>query len=81
MLGKSSLSDIISQYGSAGVSGQGIIQFFYEKTKDGTFQDISIYDPIQSMEDVYTITFIVDDETQVLYNIMVSSLKTALGYS
>ncbi|WP_179085527.1 S-layer homology domain-containing protein [Paenibacillus sp. FSL H7-0326] len=81
VLGKSSLSDIISQYGSAGVSGQGIIQFFYEKTKDGTFQDISIYDPIQSMEDVYTITFIVDDETQVLYNIMVSSLKTALGYS
>lgn len=80
VLGESTLSDIIDRYGSSGVSGQGIIEYFYKKMSDGTYQDISIYDPIQNIEDVYTITFIVDDETQVLYHIMVTSLKTALNY-
>ncbi|QLG40378.1 MULTISPECIES: hypothetical protein [unclassified Paenibacillus] len=80
VLGESTLSDIIDRYGSSGVSGQGIIEYFYKKMSDGTYQDISIYDPIQNIEVVYTITFIVDDETQVLYHIMVTSLKTALNY-
>ncbi|WP_405153584.1 S-layer homology domain-containing protein [Paenibacillus sp. FSL K6-0108] len=81
VLGKSTVSDIIDRYGSAGVSRQGILEYFYIKMNDGTYQDISIYDPIQNIEDVYTITFIVDDETKVLYHIMVAPLKTALGYS
>ena len=80
VLGESTLSDIIDRYGSAGVSRQGIVEYFYKKMNDGTYQDISIYDPIQNIEDVYTITFIVDDETQVLYHIMVTSLKTAWFY-
>ncbi|MEK4529914.1 S-layer homology domain-containing protein [Paenibacillus sp. FSL H8-0104] len=80
VLGKSTLSDIIERYGSAGVSRQGILEYFYIKMNDGTYQDISIYDPIQNIEDVYTITFIVNDETQVLYHIMVTSLKTAWFY-
>ncbi|MBM6383194.1 MAG: S-layer homology domain-containing protein [Paenibacillus sp.] len=80
VLGKSTLSDIIDRYGSAGVSHQGILEYFYIKMNDGTYQDISIYDPIQNIEDVYTITFIVDNETQVLYHILVTSLKTAWFY-
>ncbi|WJH30768.1 S-layer homology domain-containing protein [Paenibacillus sp. CC-CFT742] len=80
VLGKSTLSDIIDRYGSAGVSHQGILEYFYIKMNDGTYRDISIYDPIQNIEDVYTITFIVDNETQVLYHILVTTLKTAWFY-
>ncbi|WP_149847046.1 S-layer homology domain-containing protein [Paenibacillus sp. 37] len=81
VLGESTLSDIIDRYGSAGVSGKGIIEYFYKRMSDGTYEDISIYDPIQNIEDVYTISFIVDDETQVLYHVMVTSFKVAFGYT
>lgn len=80
-MGESTLSDIIDRYGSAGVSGKGIIEYFYKRMSDGTYEDISIYDPIQNIEDVYTISFIVNDETQVLYHVMVTSFKVAFGYT
>lgn len=35
---------------------------------------------IPNIEDVYRITFIVDQETQIVLNINVSTLKSALGY-
>lgn len=79
VLGESTFSDIVNQYGSAGVSINGIVAFYYEKADDGTYRDISIYDPIQNIENVYTISFIVDDETKVVFYVMVSSLKNALG--
>ncbi|OAB25881.1 hypothetical protein PMSD_26845 [Paenibacillus macquariensis subsp. defensor] len=78
ILGESTLSDIIDQYGSSGVTSRGILSFYYEKAEDGTYRDISIYDPIQNLEKVYTIAFIVDDETKVVYSMRVSSFKTAL---
>lgn len=79
VLGESTLSDIVNQYGSAGVSSRGIVEFYYEKADDGTYRDISIYDPIQKIDKVYTIAFNVDDETNVVFHVMVSSYKTALG--
>ncbi|WP_427052451.1 S-layer homology domain-containing protein [Paenibacillus sp. TC-CSREp1] len=78
VLGKSTLFDVINQYGSAGVRGHGIVEYYYKKMNDGTYQDISIYDPIPNMEDVRMIAFIVDDETQIVFDIIVtSSLKDA----
>ncbi|WP_438351044.1 S-layer homology domain-containing protein [Paenibacillus sp. FA6] len=78
VLGESTLLDIINQYGSAGVTSRGIIEFYYEKVDDSTYHDISIYDPIQNIEKVYTIVFIVDDETKVVFDVMASSFKTVL---
>ncbi|MDR6726146.1 hypothetical protein J2W91_004652 [Paenibacillus amylolyticus] len=80
VLGKSTLSDILTRYGTAGVSKQGIIEYYYKKMEDGTFQNISIYDPIKDIENVYTINFIVDYKTQVVNYIFVTSLKATLDY-
>ena len=77
VVGESTLSDIILQYGSAGVSSKGIVEFFYEKADDGTYRDISIYDLSSNIDKVYMIAFIVDHETNVVFHVIVSSYKTA----
>ncbi|MBY0205485.1 S-layer homology domain-containing protein [Paenibacillus cucumis (ex Kampfer et al. 2016)] len=78
VLGESTITDVISRYGSSGVRGNGIIDYHYKKMNDGTYQDISIYDRISNMEDVCMIAFLVDNKTQVVYEIIVkSSLKDA----
>ncbi|OAB38894.1 hypothetical protein [Paenibacillus macquariensis] len=81
VLGESTLSDIIHQYGSAGVnvSNREVVKFYYEKADDGTYRDISIYDPIQNIEKVYMIVFFVDLETKVVYHVTASSFKNALS--
>jgi hypothetical protein len=77
VLGESSYADVISKYGTAGVNHEPYLTYYYEIAPDGTYRDLSIFDPIQNPDQSFALWFLTDDETGKVIQISASSLRTA----
>ncbi|WP_158629980.1 S-layer homology domain-containing protein [Cohnella sp. AR92] len=64
--GDSTLFDIFQQYGTYGYIGNGIVNYLYERTNDGSYRplpSISYFSQLENPEEVYLLSFIVDKKT------------------
>ncbi|OBZ11116.1 S-layer homology domain-containing protein [Bacillus sp. FJAT-26390] len=74
VLGESTLFDVLRLYGTFGFTGDYVATYYYEKTPDGKYRDISIYDKIINPENVYTLSFIFDRESLAVVYVLSSWL-------
>lgn len=82
VLEKSTISDVLQQYGTAGYLKTGSAFYFYEEAEDGSYMQL---DPlinrsqIKNEKKTYTIYFSFNEETSKVDFIMVNWLPYALG--
>ncbi|BBH22720.1 hypothetical protein Back11_40650 [Paenibacillus baekrokdamisoli] len=82
VLGKSTLFDVLQQYGTVGYEGDGMANYLYEKTTYGSFRSptsMSSYFQIKAPEKVFVISFLFDKTTLKVTYINVSWLPYARG--
>lgn len=66
VLGESTLFDVLKQYGTYGYRGDGMADYMYEKSPDGSFKplaSVTSYYQLENPDNVYAISFIFDKKT------------------
>lgn len=66
VLGESTLFDVLKQYGTYGYRGDGMADYMYEKSSDGSFRplaSVTSYYQLENPDNVYAISFIIDKKT------------------
>lgn len=75
--GKSTLSDVIKEYGTGGYSGNNILEYVFEIDPLGVLQPITDRRFTRHNTDGYILSFIFDRETKVVWNASVMTYKYA----
>lgn len=76
-LGKSTLSDVIMKYGTGGYSGDNILEYAYEIDPKGVLQPVTDRRFTRHNEEGYILSFIIDDETKVVWYASVMTYQYA----
>lgn len=72
VLGESTMFDVLRLYGTFGFYGDQSATYFYEKTNDGNYRDISIHDKLNNPDNMYSISFIFDQESHAVVYVSTS---------
>lgn len=81
-LGKSTLFDVMQQYGTVGYKGGRLATYYYEKTPDGGYRSLdamSSYYQIEKRKNLYMISFIFDETALKVDYMRASVLPLAKG--
>src|SRR5690606_23810866 len=76
-LNKSTLSDVINKYGTGGYSVNNILEYAYETDSTGILQPVTDRRYTRHNTDGYILSFIVDQETKIVWYASVKTYKYA----